>query len=58
MSFFFTSRPVDEAMKAVRKRLVDDVDLRERTRFTPETVIDILNLCLQTCQFQFGEKAL
>ena len=51
----FTSVPVDEAMKAVNKRLVEDVDLRERTGLNPETVMDMLNLCLQNRQFQFRE---
>ena len=42
----FTGVPVEEAIKAVKKRLVDDVDLRERTGLNRKTVINRLNLCL------------
>ena len=47
--FLFTDMPVDVVMTAVRKRLVNDIDLKERTGLTLGTVMDMLSFCLQTC---------
>ena len=52
----FTSEPVEEALKAVRKRPVEDDNLKEKTGFNVGTVMHMLTLCLQTRQFQFREK--
>ena len=52
----FTSVPVDEALKAVEKRLAADSDLEDRSGFSCDTVMSMLNLCLSARQFQFRGK--
>ena len=51
----FTRVPVDEALKAV-ERLAADSDLEDRSGFSCDTVMSMLNLCLSACQFQCGGK--
>ena len=52
----FTSVPVDEALKAVEKRLTADSLLEDRSGFRCDTVMSMLNLCLSARQFQFRGK--
>lgn len=49
----FTSIPVTYALEIVRERLEKDTTLIERTMLTPTDVVDLLNFCLSSTEFQF-----
>jgi hypothetical protein len=52
----FTSVPRTEAMKELRDRLGRDHKLLDRTVLGVEKLMDLINLCLDTTYFQFGDQ--
>uniref|UniRef100_UPI0009B3C823 LOW QUALITY PROTEIN: uncharacterized protein LOC109967683 n=1 Tax=Monopterus albus TaxID=43700 RepID=UPI0009B3C823 len=51
----FTCIPTTEAIRAVKKRLLKDDTLNNRTSLTPDHACTLLELCLNTTYFQFRQ---
>ncbi|XP_060756880.1 uncharacterized protein LOC132867932 [Neoarius graeffei] len=52
----FTCIPTTEAVESVRKRLIQDSSLLDRTKLTTDQICTLLDLCLTTIYFQFNES--
>ncbi|XP_060756573.1 uncharacterized protein LOC132867607, partial [Neoarius graeffei] len=52
----FTCIPTTEAVESVRKRLLQDSSLLDRTKLTTDQICTLLDLCLTTTYFQFNES--
>ncbi|XP_060756578.1 uncharacterized protein LOC132867614 [Neoarius graeffei] len=52
----FTCIPTTEAVESVRKRLLQDNTLLDRTNLTTDQICTLLDLCLTTTYFQFNES--
>jgi hypothetical protein len=52
----FTCVPVDEALKALRKKLEGDATLRDRSPHSVDTLLELVSLCLKNTYFQFEDK--
>ncbi|XP_054861960.1 uncharacterized protein LOC129347772 [Amphiprion ocellaris] len=50
----FTCIPTGDAIQTVKRKLLLDNSLSERTNLSPEQVCDLLNLCLSTTYFQYN----
>ena len=51
----FTSVPVPAAMQAVKEVLLEDSSFEERNKIAPDTVLEMLNVCLNSTDFNFKE---
>ncbi|XP_023821902.1 uncharacterized protein LOC111949272, partial [Oryzias latipes] len=49
----FTCIPTTEAVISVRKRLLQDSQLQDRTNLTPDHICELLEVCLNSTYFQF-----
>ena len=49
----FTCVPTAEATETVRRRLLEDTTLGDRTNLTPDQICQLLDLCLTTTYFQY-----
>ena len=56
VSFLFTNVPVSEAVFIIRKRLMEDETLGDRTYLSLERIADLLEMCLRSTYFSFGEN--
>ena len=52
----FTSIPVNVAVKVAHNRLVNDQNLQERTTLLVTDIIELLDFCLSTTNFQYDHK--
>ena len=52
----FTSIPVDVAVNVAHNRLVNDENLQERTTLPVTDIIELLDFCLSTTNFQYDHK--
>ena len=50
----FTSIPTKEATEAIRERLVQDANLKDRTKMNINQIIELLSFCLDTTYFIFN----
>ena len=44
----YPSIPVKKALEVVRQKLEADETLKDRTKWTPKEIIDLLEICLET----------
>ena len=51
----FTYIPISTAVETIRKRLLQDDSLNDRTNFTPDQICALLNLCLSNTYFKYNE---
>jgi hypothetical protein len=52
----FINVQFDEAVQVIRNKLPNDDKLAERSLLQVDTVVELLEICLRTTQFQVGEK--
>ena len=52
----FTSVPTDAAKVVISNLLENDSQLSERTNLTADTIMELVNLCIETTNFQFKGK--
>ena len=51
----FTSVPIADATNVIKQLIQKDEDFSTRTNLKPESLLDLLQLCLTTTSFQFRE---
>ena len=51
----FTNVPVDETCEIIKRKLLDDVTLAERTKISVNEIIDLIKLCVSTTCFQWHD---
>ena len=51
----FTKVPIDDALQAISSLLTNDNTLEERTCIPANEICSLIELCLRTTYFQFGE---
>ena len=52
----FPSVPVDEALEEIEKRLVNDKTLPQRTNLSPDDIMDLLRLVVDTTIFTYNDQ--
>ena len=52
----FTSVPVDDAIDVINEVLKEDTDFEKRTSVSPQTLMEMLRVCLTATSFQFRSK--
>ena len=52
----YPSIPQDEAIKVVYDKLVNDEKLNEKTKMTPEEIIELYKICVEGTYFVFNRK--
>ena len=50
----FTNVPVDEAVQVICDKLQDET-LADRTTLSPDRVVELLDACLRSTYFSYGE---
>ena len=51
----FTNVPVDEAVQVIHDKLQGDETLADRTTLSPDRVVELLDACLRSTYFSYGE---
>ena len=44
----YPSVPVEKSLKIIRERLDNDITLKDRTKWSPKEIVDLLRICLET----------
>ena len=52
----YPSIPQDEAIQVVYEKLINDENLIEKTKMTPDEVIELYKICVQGTYFVFTQK--
>ena len=52
----FTNVPVDETCDIIKRKLLDDANLHERTQLSVDEIIGLLKLCLKNTCFQWRDS--
>lgn len=52
----FTSIPIDQALKVVKKKLKQDATWQQRTSLQAADILQLLELCLNTTYFTYNHK--
>jgi hypothetical protein len=52
----FTSVSVDEALEIIKNKLKDGSYLNECSVLNVDSIMELLEVCLKTCYFQFRDK--
>ena len=56
VSYLFTNVPIQEAVDVIHGRLQDDEAVGERTALQPNSIADLLELCLHCTYFYFNSR--
>ena len=51
--FLFTNTPIKQSLDIIKKRLMDDKDLKKRTNLSVEDIVELLEFILTTTYFKF-----
>ena len=49
----FTNTPIKESMDIIKKRLIEDKDLKKRTKLSVDNIIELLEFILTTTYVEF-----
>ena len=52
----FTKVPMEESLQVIKKLLIKDETLENRTVMTPITMVNLVKLCMSSTYFEFGDK--
>ena len=52
----FTKVPMEESLQVIKKLLIKDETLENRTVMIPITIVNLVKLCMSSTYFEFGDK--